>query len=95
MAADGTSASTPAIAGLFALWDQQRMDTGQPRLGFPTPLLYRTLDAVYNKVTDAQNKCTEDECCPTGFVSSASQLASPWDAVTGFGTLNVSVLFGV
>jgi subtilase family serine protease len=36
----GTSAATPLVAGMIALWDQQARQTGAPRPGFVAPLLY-------------------------------------------------------
>jgi subtilase family serine protease len=36
----GTSAATPLVAGMIALWDQQARQTGAPRPGFVPPLLY-------------------------------------------------------
>jgi subtilase family serine protease len=36
----GTSAATPLVAGMIALWDQKAQQSGWPRPGFVTPLLY-------------------------------------------------------
>jgi kumamolisin len=36
----GTSASTPLVAGMIALWDQQAKQSGLPSPGFVPPLLY-------------------------------------------------------
>jgi tripeptidyl-peptidase-1 len=36
----GTSASTPAVAGIFAKLNDIRLKTGRPALGFLNPLLY-------------------------------------------------------
>lgn len=41
--------------------------------------------SAFNDVTSGDNKCTEVQCCSTGF--SASQ---GWDAATGLGTPNVA-----
>ncbi len=82
---DGTSASTPLFASLLA---HVAHGLGHP-IGFANPALY-ALGAghpeVFHKITDANNYCTEAECCDTGFNSSTSG----WDAVTGWGTMNVT-----
>jgi len=36
----GTSAATPLVAGMIALWDQQASQSGLPNPGFVPPLLY-------------------------------------------------------
>ncbi|MGA9314075.1 MAG: S53 family peptidase [Solirubrobacteraceae bacterium] len=36
----GTSAATPLVAGMIALWDQQARQSGLPNPGFVPPLLY-------------------------------------------------------
>jgi kumamolisin len=36
----GTSAATPLVAGMIALWDQQAKQSGLPNPGFVAPLLY-------------------------------------------------------
>ena len=36
----GTSAATPLVAGMIALWDQKASQSGWPRPGFVPPLLY-------------------------------------------------------
>ena len=36
----GTSAATPLVAGMIALWTQQAKQSGLPRPGFVPPLLY-------------------------------------------------------
>jgi subtilase family serine protease len=36
----GTSAATPLVAGMIALWGQQAQKAGLPRPGFVPPLLY-------------------------------------------------------
>jgi subtilase family serine protease len=36
----GTSAATPLVAGIIALWDQQAKQSGLPNPGFVPPLLY-------------------------------------------------------
>jgi subtilase family serine protease len=36
----GTSAATPLVAGMIALWIQQARERGLPRVGFVPPLLY-------------------------------------------------------
>jgi tripeptidyl-peptidase I len=89
---DGTSASTPTIAGLVGQINSQRIEKGKPVVGFLNPLLYAvhnsTGGAAFNDITVGNNACTEQGClCKTGF------LATPgWDAATGLGTPNVGIM---
>ena len=84
----GTSAACPAIAGLVALINSQRLGKGKPALGFLNPLLYKVWTATngnaFNDIVEGSNHCTEKGClCKTGF-----QAAKGWDASSGLGTPN-------
>ena len=85
---DGTSASTPVVAGLVGSLNAWRIANGKPVLGFMNPLLY-TLGAsspgAFNDITSGDNSCTE-EGCSTG--CSGFGAVKGWDAATGWGTPN-------
>lgn len=93
---DGTSASTPTMAGMIALLNAWRLSKGQPVLGYINPLLYKayaTDPSAFNDVVQGDNTCTESACpCPanTGFYA-----APGWDATSGLGTINFVKLQGV
>jgi len=85
---DGTSASSPVIAGLMGLLNAHRKRAGRPNLGFANPLLYHihavTNGTAFNDIVDGSNRCTEGGCwCQTGFDAKPG-----WDASTGLGTPN-------
>lgn len=46
----GTSLSSPLMAGLMALVDQQRADNGDPNLGFANPALYAAGSGAFHDV---------------------------------------------
>eukprot|EP01138_Halocafeteria_seosinensis_P012383 gb/GECG01012653.1/.p1 GENE.gb/GECG01012653.1/~~gb/GECG01012653.1/.p1 ORF type:complete len:637 (+),score=77.88 gb/GECG01012653.1/:1-1911(+) len=84
---DGTSASCPVFAGVIGLLNAHRLENGGSPIGFANPLLYKMANnhpSAFNDVTSGNNKCTEGECCSTGFYA-----APGWDATTGLGTPNV------
>ncbi len=91
----GTSAASPAVAGLFTLLnDYALVKTGKP-LGFLNPLLYQlaaTTPAAFTDVVSGDNKCTESGCglaCTKGFLAYQG-----WDPVTGLGTPNYKAMLG-
>jgi tripeptidyl-peptidase-1 len=51
----GTSASTPATAGLFARLNDARLAAGLPSIGFANPLLYAGLGFGFNDITRGNN----------------------------------------
>ena len=74
----GTSAATPLVAGMIALWNQQARNQGLPRPGFVPPLLYamaKRNPEAFLDVTVGTNALFGGSCCPTrpGF-----DLASGW-----------------
>jgi len=80
----GTSASTPLIAAMVAQWNEERLQKGQPPLGFLNPLLYRLAarrPEVFNDVVVGDIRCSGDTCCNAGFAA-----ARGWDAATGVGS---------
>ncbi|KAF2077572.1 hypothetical protein CYY_001113 [Polysphondylium violaceum] len=81
---DGTSCSSPVLAGIISLLNGYRISVGKPPLGFINPLLYQLYEdnpAAYNDIEKGNNYCTEHCCAETGFES-----AKGYDAVTGLGT---------
>jgi len=87
----GTSASTPLLAAVVALLNEDRLSRNLPVLGFLNPLLYRLASGhpeAFNDVVMGNNKCSAGSiCCDTGFGA-----ARGWDAVTGWGSPNFKVM---
>ncbi|KAJ6783209.1 hypothetical protein PWT90_01249 [Aphanocladium album] len=76
----GTSASSPAIAGMFSLLNDYRKSKGKSTLGFLNPLLYSgTVDEALRDVTEGNNY----GCDSNGFYA-----APGWDAASGLGTID-------
>lgn len=91
----GTSASTPAVAGLLALVNDQRLNVGLPVLGFVNPVLYTLLASdpeVFHDITTGSNACSAnvESCCSVGY-----EAGKGWDPVTGIGSVNVTALIRV
>ncbi|CAF1292251.1 unnamed protein product [Didymodactylos carnosus] len=88
---DGTSASSPATAGLFSLINDQRLKLGLKPLGFVNPLLYQLAktnpEAFYDIVKGKNNCNTQSVCCPYGF-----EAQKGYDPVTGIGSINHELL---
>jgi subtilase family serine protease len=62
----GTSAATPLVAGMIALWTQQARATGRARPGFVPPLLYslaRQQPQAFVDVTQGGNALFGGSCC--------------------------------
>ena len=76
----GTSASTPFVAGMVALWTQAARERGLPRPGFVAPLLYsiaaRNPEAFYD-ITAGTNSMFGGACCAAG---------AGYDLATGLGS---------
>ncbi|KAJ7044783.1 tripeptidyl peptidase A [Mycena alexandri] len=73
----GTSASTPAFAGLVALLNDARLAAGRPALGFLNPMLYKHGAHALNDIVVGSNP----GCGTSGFNATKG-----WDPVTGLGT---------
>lgn len=75
---DGTSASTPVVAGIIALLNEQRLANQQPPVGFINPALYVMAAGSFNDVVLGNNTGTEihgsDDCFTYGYGASAG-----WD----------------
>jgi tripeptidyl-peptidase-1 len=72
----GTSCSTPTVAGIISLLNDQRKGMGKPPLGFINPFLYQNARA-FNDITTGNNP----GCSTDGFYA-----AEGWDPVTGLGS---------
>lgn len=87
---DGTSASSPAVAGLISLINGARLSQGKPALGFLNPLLYAAYAddvTIFKDLTVGDNKCTRDYCSQYGFTAGAG-----WDPVGGLGSFDYQKL---
>jgi tripeptidyl-peptidase-1 len=85
---DGTSCSCPVFAGFLSLVNGYRISQGKAKVGFANPLLYQVYaqnNAAFNDIVQGDNKCTESQCCDTGFYATPG-----WDATSGLGTPNYS-----
>ena len=84
----GTSASTPALAGIISLGNAARLAKGMPALGYLNPLIYSTAQKSFaNDITKGANLCLRGgmACCrKAGFTAAVG-----WDPVTGFGSVDV------
>ncbi len=70
---DGTSASSPTIASIVALVNDERLNAGKSSLGFLNPLLYSDAAApIFNDITAGSNP----GCSTNGFPAK-----SGWDPV--------------
>ena len=61
-AVDGTSASSPILAGIIAAYNQARVDMGLHNLGFLNPLLYQTAattPAAFNDIVSCLPACKD------------------------------------
>ncbi|KAI6247881.1 Tripeptidyl-peptidase sed3 [Erysiphe necator] len=78
----GTSASAPAMAAIIALLNGERIERGQPPLGFLNPLLYGEFKTAFTDIIGGKTSG-----CPqvqgSGFAATTG-----WDPATGFGTPN-------
>lgn len=92
---DGTSASTPVMAGFVTLVNHQRILAGASKMGFLNPFLYENAaeGGFIHDITSGNNKCTEAydcgvkgckvHCCNEGFYATTG-----WDPMTGLGSIN-------
>jgi subtilase family serine protease len=77
----GTSASSPAFAGMISMLNEARFNAGKKQLGFLNPFLYSNEDA-FTDVTLGSNKVGRGgQPLPYGWNCSKG-----WDPATGLGT---------
>jgi len=82
VAVDGTSCSSPIVAGLVSMLNEIRLNAAKPTLGFINPLLYQWAASNPSSFNDVTSGSNPQGCCP-GF-----QAYQGWDPVTGLGTPN-------
>ncbi|KAH9053091.1 subtilisin-like protein [Lactarius vividus] len=83
MVVDGTSCSTPTVAGVISLLNDHLITNGRPSLGFLNIRLYGDGFAGLNDITSGSNP----GCDTDGFSA-----VPGWDPVTGLGTPNFEKL---
>ncbi|KAM9971429.1 hypothetical protein ACTFIW_011407 [Dictyostelium discoideum] len=86
MNVDGTSASTPTVAGIFALINDKLLSAGKSQLGFLNPLLYQAAQEqpnVFNDIVTGNINCNRAYCCQYGFSAAVG-----YDPATGLGSIN-------
>ncbi|KAJ7908380.1 subtilisin-like protein [Mycena leptocephala] len=76
----GTSASSPSVAAIIALVNDQLLAAGKPALGFLNPFIYANPSA-FNDITIGHNSGFS---CPEN--SAAFDAAEGWDPLSGLGT---------
>jgi len=82
----GTSASSPAAAGLFNLINDLLLNSRKPTLGFLNPLLYQMAEEhpiAFNDITSGDNKNDGLLFCKYGFEATPG-----WDPASGLGSPN-------
>ncbi|KAN0053157.1 hypothetical protein ACTA71_006681 [Dictyostelium dimigraforme] len=86
MNVDGTSASTPTVAGIFALINDKLLSAGKTQLGFLNPLLYQAAQEqpnVFYDIVTGNINCNRAYCCQYGFSAAVG-----YDPATGLGSIN-------
>jgi subtilase family serine protease len=84
---DGTSASSPIVASMVALWNGYRLNNKKSTLGFINPALYKAWEkdkAAFKPTKYGNNKCSENCCGHYGYEPNPNG----WSAVTGLGTIS-------
>jgi subtilase family serine protease len=88
---DGTSCSSPIVAGLITIINNHQWSKNRSIVGFVNPLLYdifKNCDDCFQDITRGVNWCTEQLCCDNhrefGF-----QATKGYDPVSGLGTFNI------
>ncbi|GAM25824.1 hypothetical protein SAMD00019534_089990, partial [Acytostelium subglobosum LB1] len=83
---DGTSCSSPALAGLISLVNDRLLANNKSPLGFMNPLIYQlasTNPLAFNDITVGSNRCNRAYCCQYGYSAAAG-----WDPVSGLGSID-------
>jgi tripeptidyl-peptidase-1 len=76
---DGTSCSSPVMAGMITLLNSYRLNNNKSPLGYVVPLMYAAYAAdssTFNDISKGDNKCTESCCSKIGY-----QASKGWDPV--------------
>jgi tripeptidyl-peptidase-1 len=88
---DGTSCSSPVVAGLLSIINDFMWTKYNIKLGYANPLLYyihEHCDNCFKDITDGYNWCTEDMCC-VNTTDYGFNATNGYDPVSGLGTLNI------
>lgn len=84
---DGTSASSPSLAGLLSLANDYRLENGLRPFGFINPLLYQIYaknSKAFRDITQGTNNCvTKGVCCEKGYKATIG-----WDPTSGLGSID-------
>lgn len=89
---DGTSCSSPAMAGLLSIMNNHMWSKYHIRIGFANPLLYYVYDncdGCFNSITTGHNWCTEQQCCSENTTIYGFTAGKRYDPVSGLGTPNI------
>jgi len=81
---DGTSCSSPSLAGLLSLINGELLAAGKAPLGFVNTLLYQMAQDqpdAYTDITSGSNRCNRSYCCLYGW-----EATTGWDPVGGLGS---------
>ena len=81
VAVDGTSQSSPTMAGIFSLLMDHRLNAGLPPLGFVAPRLWQINQKYPGEAFESVPTGNTKTTCASGFSSDANS----WDPVTGWG----------
>jgi tripeptidyl-peptidase-1 len=81
VAVEGTSQSSPTMAGIFSLLMDMRLNAGLPPLGFIGPRLWKVGEAFPGEAFQSVDSGNTKTSCSTGFPASKAS----WDPVTGWG----------
>jgi len=84
---DGTSASSPALAGMISQVNARRKAVGQPSVGFINQVMYQGSKA-FNDITKGDNKCGTFNSTLIGKCCGGFDAGPGWDAVTGLGSVD-------
>jgi hypothetical protein len=80
VAVDGTSQSSPTMAGIFSLLMDHRLNAGLPPLGFVAPRLWSIATKYPGEAFESVTIGNTKTSCDSGFPAGSS-----WDPVTGWG----------
>lgn len=90
----GTSGSTPLIAGMLTLINDQLLLNNRSSLGFINPTLYHLYNNnnyIFHDIVKGKNNCCAAEsnpvCCQQGF-----NAVKGYDPITGLGSINHGLL---
>jgi tripeptidyl-peptidase-1 len=89
---DGTSCSSPLIAGVISILNDHQLRHNKSTFGFINPLLYKLqqdCNNCFNDIIEGHNWCTESECCNNTEIQYGFESSEGYDPVSGIGTPNI------